>query len=375
MSVEIKQVKDKDTLRQFVRFGIDLYEGNEFYVPPLIFDEIATLSPDKNPAFEHCDAACFLAYRNGEIVGRIAVIINHKANNIWNQKNARFGFVDFIDDTEVVDALFHEAENWARFRGMEKIHGPLGFTDMDYEGMLVQGFDRIGTFSTGYNYPYYVEHMVRLGYVKDQDWLEYLITIPDEIPERYFRAGEIVKKRFGLETIHIQQKKEVMAYAKEIFGLINRAYKDIYGYVELTEKQINYYADMYLPMLRLEFLSLIVRQDDNKLIGVAIGLPSLAKALQKAKGRFLPTGWLHIYKALKKNNDVLDLLLVAVDDEYQGKGVNALMFNQFISAANKIGIKYAETNLELETNNKVLSMWKNMETEQHKRRRAFIKDL
>lgn len=300
MSVEIKQVKDKDTLRQFVRFGIDLYEGNEFYVPPLIFDEIATLSPDKNPAFEHCDAACFLAYRNGEIVGRIAVIINHKANNIWNQKNARFGFVDFIDDTEVVDALFHEAENWARFRGMEKIHGPLGFTDMDYEGMLVQGFDRIGTFSTGYNYPYYVEHMVRLGYVKDQDWLEYLITIPDEIPERYFRAGEIVKKRFGLETIHIQQKKEVMAYAKEIFGLINRAYKDIYGYVELTEKQINYYADMYLPMLRLEFLSLIVRQDDNKLIGVAIGLPSLAKALQKAKGRFLPTGWLHIYKALKK---------------------------------------------------------------------------
>jgi len=375
MSVEIKQVKDKDTLRQFVRFGIDLYEGNEFYVPPLIFDEIATLSPDKNPAFEHCDAACFLAYRNGEIVGRIAVIINHKANNIWNQKNARFGFVDFIDDTEVVDALFHEAENWARFRGMEKIHGPLGFTDMDYEGMLVQGFDRIGTFSTGYNYPYYVEHMVRLGYVKDQDWLEYLITIPDEIPERYFRAGEIVKKRFGLETIHIQQKKEVMAYAKEIFGRINRAYKDIYGYVELTEKQINYYADMYLPMLRLEFLSLIVRQDDNKLIGVAIGLPSLAKALQKAKGRFLPTGWLHIYKALKKNNDVLDLLLVAVDDEYQGKGVNALMFNQFISAANKIGIKYAETNLELETNNKVLSMWKNMETEQHKRRRAFIKDL
>lgn len=375
MSVEIKQVKDKDTLRQFVRFGIDLYEGNEFFVPPLIFDEIATLSPDKNPAFEHCDAVCFLAYRNGEIVGRIAVIINHKANNIWNQKNARFGFVDFIDDTEVVDALFHEAENWARFRGMEKIQGPLGFTDLDYEGMLVQGFDRIGTFSTGYNYPYYVEHMVRLGYVKDQDWLEYLITIPDEIPERYFRAGEIVKKRFGLETIHLQQKKEVMPYAKEIFGLINRAYKDIYGYVELTEKQINYYADMYLPMLRLEFLSLIVRQDDNKLIGVAIGLPSLAKALQKAKGRFLPTGWLHIYKALKKNNDVLDLLLVAVDDEYQGKGVNALMFNQFISAANKIGIKYAETNLELETNNKVLSMWKNMETEQHKRRRAFIKDL
>lgn len=375
MAVTIKHVVSKDELKDFVYFGIKLYEGNDYFVPPLVYDELATLNPRKNPAFEHCDAACFLAYRHGEIVGRIAVIINHKANRIWKQRQARFGFVDFIDDNEVVDALFNTAEEWARFRGMEKIHGPLGFSDMDHEGMLIKGFDRIGTLSTIYNYPYYVDHMNRMGYVKDQDWFEYLIKIPDRIPERYIRASEIVKKRFGLQMIHPKDKKETMTYANDIFGLINRGYRDLYGYVELTQKQIDYYADMYLPMLRLEFLSLVIRQEDNKLVGVGIGLPSLAKALQKAKGRFLPTGWIELYRALKGKNEVLDLLLVAVDPEYQGKGINAMMFNQFILGANRLGMKYAESNLELEDNNKVQSMWKNMDAEQHKQRRAFIKEL
>lgn len=377
MSVEIRQVRDKDTLRQFVRFGIDLYEGNEFFVPPLIYDEIATLSRDKNPAFEHCDAAYFLAYREGKIVGRIAVIINHKANNVWKEKNARFGFVDFIDDKEVVDALFNEAENWARFRGMEKMHGPLGFTDMDHEGMLVEGFDKIGTMATIYNYAYYPAHLERIGYAKDQDWVEYLIAIPDSTPERYLRASEIVKKRFHLEIVHVNSKKDLIEnYAHDIFRLINKAFIHLYGYVELTEKQIDYYVNMYIPMLRLEFLTLVVRQEDNKLVGVGIGLPSLAKALQKSGGKFLPTGWYHLYNALKgKGNDVLDLLLVAVDPEYQGKGLNALLFSEFIPSANKLGIKYAESNPELEVNNKVQSMWNDLEAKHHKTRRAFIKDL
>lgn len=376
MSVIINKVRTKEDLKKFIQFGIDLYEGNEYFVPPLIYDERATLNWSKNPAFDHCDANYFLAYRDNEIVGRIGVIINHKANERWNEKNARFGFVDFIDDDEVVDALFGAAESWARSRGMEKMHGPLGFTDLDHEGMLVEGFDQIGTLSTIYNYPYYVDHMERMGYVKDQDWVEFLITIPREMPERFLRASEIVKRRSGLDVKHIESKKDVLPYARDIFKLINRAYKDLYGYVELTERQIDYYVDMYIPMLRLDFLTLVIRQEDNKLVGVGIGLPSIARALQKAKGRFVPSGWYHLYKALKgKGTNVLDLLMVAVDPEYQGKGLNALMFNEFIPAANRLGFEYAESNPELEINNKVHSMWNGLETKQHKRRRAFIKNL
>lgn len=376
MSVIINKVRTKEDLKKFIQFGIDLYEGNEYFVPPLIYDERDTLNWSKNPAFDHCDATYFLAYRDEEIVGRIGVIINHKANEIWNERNARFGFVDFIDDKEVVDALFGAAESWARSRGLEKIHGPLGFTDFDHEGMLVEGFDQISTLSTIYNYPYYVEHMERMGYVKDQDWIEFLISIPKEMPERFLRASEIVKKRSGLDIKHLQSKKDVMPYARDIFKLLNRAYKELYGFVELTDRQIDYYVDMYIPLLRLEFLTLVIRQEDNKLVGVGIGLPSIAKALQKAKGRFMPSGWYHLYKALKgKGNNVLDLLLVAVDPEYQGKGLNALLFNEFIPAANRLGFEYAESNPELEVNSKVHSMWNGLETKQHKRRRAFIKDL
>lgn len=378
MSVTIKKVTTKDDLRKFIQFGIDLYEGNEYFVPPLIFDEMATLNMSKNPAFEHCDAAYFLAYRDEEIVGRIGVIINHKANEIWKQKNARFSFVDFIDDAEVTDALFAKAESWARSRGMEKIHGPLGFTDLDHEGMLIEGFDRMSTMNTIYNYPYYPVHMERMGYVKDQDWLEFLIQIPDEIPERYTRMFDVVKRRFGLTVKRFERKKDVFPYARDIFLLFNKAYKDLFGYVELSEKQIDYYVDMYIPLLRLEFLSLILRQQDNKVVGVGIGLPSMSEALRKAKGKFLPTGWIHLYKALKgigNTTNVLDLLMIAVDPEYQGKGLNALMVSEFFNSAKKFNLTEAETNLELETNNKVHALWGDFEYEQHKRRRAFIKDL
>ncbi len=378
MLVTIKKVTTKDDLRKFIQFGIDLYEGNEYFVPPLIFDEMATLNMSKNPAFEHCDAAYFLAYRDEEIVGRIGVIINHKANEIWKQKNARFSFVDFIDDAEVTDALFAKAESWARSRGMEKIHGPLGFTDLDHEGMLIEGFDRMSTMNTIYNYPYYPVHMERMGYVKDQDWLEFLIQIPDEIPERYTRMFDVVKRRFGLTVKRFERKKDVFPYARDIFLLFNKAYKDLFGYVELSEKQIDYYVDTYIPLLRLEFLSLILRQQDNKVVGVGIGLPSMSEALRKAKGKFLPTGWIHLYKALKgigNTTNVLDLLMIAVDPEYQGKGLNALMVSEFFNAAKKFNLTEAETNLELETNNKVHALWGDFEYEQHKRRRAFIKDL
>lgn len=377
MSVIIKKVTSKDELMKFIQFGIDLYKGNDYFVPPLIYDERATLNRSKNPAFNHCDATYFLAYRENKIVGRIAAIINHKSNERWNQKQARFGFVDFIDDNDVVDSLFGAAESWSRARGMDSIHGPLGFTDLDHEGMLIEGFDRMGTMATIYNYPYYQKQIERLGYTKDKDWVEFLIQIPQGVPDRFSRMAEVVKKRFGLTVKHFQKKKEIYPYAREMFILINRAYKDLYGYVELTDKQIDYYVEMYIPMIRLDFVTLVLRQTDNKLVGVGIGLPSMSIGLRNAKGRFIPNGWYHLYKALKGNGHggVLDLLMIAVDPEYQGKGVNALMFNEFIPAANKAGMTAAESNVELEDNSKVHSLWNGLDVEQHKRRRAYIKNL
>lgn len=377
MSVEIREVKDKDTLKKAVQFSIDLYRDNEFYVPPLVYDEVATLSRDKNPAFQHCDAVNLVAYKNGEIAGRLTAIINHMSNHVWNQKQARFGFVDFIDDAEVVDALFDAAETWSKFRGMEKIHGPMGFTDFDHEGMLTDGYDRLGTMAAIYNHPYYVDHLERLGYVKDQDWLEFLIKIPSEVPERYVRMNDIIKKRFRLNVIQVKSKNDVYPYAHEIFKLLNVSYKDLYGFVPLSEKQIDYYVNMYIPMLRLNFLSMVLREEDNKLIGVGIGLPNMSVALKKSGGKFLPTGWYHLYKALKglDNNKVLDLMLIGIHPDYQGKGVNALIFNQFISEAIRLGYEYAESNPELVTNTKVQSLWDGLDYTQHKKRSAFIKAL
>lgn len=376
MSIVIKKVSDKASLKKFVYFNINLYKGCEQYVPPLIYDEMATLDKEKNPAFDHCEAECFLAYKGEEIVGRIAAIINHKANEIWNQKHARFSFVDFIDDKEVSNKLFATAESWAQHKGMTHIQGPIGFTDLDHEGLLIEGYDRISTMLTSYSYPYYRKHIEGLGYKKDQDWNEFLINIPDGVPERFERIAQVVQKRFGLVVKHFSNKKEVMRYAHDVFRLLNKAYKDLYGYVELTEKQIDYYVNMYIPMLRLEFFTVILRQEDHRLVGFGIGLPSLAIALQKAKGKFLPTGWYHLYRALKGNdNEILDLLLIGVDPEYQGKGVNSLIFNEFIPAANRLGFKVAESNPELASNTRVQSMWDGMDAEQHKTRRAYIKEL
>ncbi|MDD3356805.1 MAG: hypothetical protein PHP72_07830 [Dysgonamonadaceae bacterium] len=376
MSIVIKKVSDKALLKKFVYFNINLYKGNEQYVPPLIYDELITLNKEKNPAFDHCEAEYFLAYKDDKIVGRIAAIINHKANDIWNQKYARFGFVDFIDDAEVANKLFGTAESWAQHKGMTHIHGPMGFTDLDHEGLLIHGFDRISTMLTSYSYPYYKEHIERMGYVKDQDWNEFLIPIPKKVPERFERIANVVQKRFGLIVKNFENKKDVGQYVKGVFELLNLSFKNLYGYVELTDKQIDYYVNMYIPMLRLEFFTIVLRQEDHKLVGFGLGLPSLAKALQKAKGKFLPAGWYHLYRALKgSDNKVLDLLLIGVDPEYQGKGVNALIFNEFIPQANKLGFEVAESNVELELNTQVQSMWKDFGAEQHKTRRAYIKKL
>ena len=374
--VEIKQLTPtKSNLKRFTQFQIDLYDGNPYFVPPLVSDDVGTLSPSVNPAFDFCEAAYFMAYRDGKPVGRIAAMINRQINEKSDTKLARFGFIDFIDDHEVSEALLKTAEDWARDKGMERIIGPLGFTDLDYEGMLVEGFDELSTMATIYNYPYYPEHMERLGYAKESDWVEFLMEIPDGIPEKHNRIADIVKRKYGLKVLKYTNRKRLKEeYGHALFHLINDAYKDLYQYSMLTERQIDYYIDIYLNLLNLELLTIIVDNDD-KLIGVGISMPSMSRALQKSKGKLFPFGWYHLLKGLKGRNDRVDLLLVAVHPDYQNKGVNALLFQDLIPYYIKNGYKYAESNPEMESNAKVQNQWEYFTPRQHKRRRSFAKNL
>lgn len=375
MSVTIKVVSSKKELRQFIKFGVDLYKGNAYHVPNLIDEEMVTLDRQKNPAFEFCEAEYFMALRDNKIVGTIAAIINHRANETWSQTNARFGFIEFIDDNEVVDALFKAAEIWAKDKGMTALHGPMGFTDLDNEGMLIDGFDQLGTMATIYNYPYYPKQLERLGYLKDQDWKEFKVTISDGIPEKHQRISEIVMKKYGLKIKKFNKRKDIWPYATKIFDTLNTAYAPLYGYTQLTPRQIEYYVKMYIPMLRLDLVTLVIREEDDAVVGFGITLPSLSHALQKTKGRMFPFGFIHLLKGLYSKPKVVDLYLIGVLPEYQNKGVNALLFYDLIPIYNKLGVIYAESNPELESNTAVQAQWDYFERVNHKTRRAFIKKL
>lgn len=375
MGITIREISGKKALKKYVQFNIDLYKENPYAVPPLLFDEVGTLSPGKNPAFDFCESVYYMAYDGEKPVGRIAGIINHKVNEKSGKKSARFGFVDFINDAQVAEKLFSAVEEWAREKGMQEVVGPLGFTDMDPEGLLVEGYDQPGTMVAIYNYPYYVDHITRLGYEKDNDWVEFKIYIPKEIPAKHKRISDIVQAKYKLKVLKYNSiSKLVKDYGHKIFELINQAYADLYGYSALSEKQIDYYVKMYVPMVRLENVSLIVNEKEE-LVGVGIAIPSMTKALQKAKGKLFPFGFIHILKALRGKNDVVDLLLVALRPDYQNTGANALLFSDLIPVFIKNGYQYAESNPELEENGKVQSQWQYFENVQHKRRRAYIKQL
>ena len=366
---------DPDQLRQYVEFGIDLYKDNPYYVPPLVSDDVASLTPEKNPAFDFCEAQSFMAFRNGEPVGTITAIINKAVNSRTGKATLRFGFMHFIDDAEVVDALFEAVTEWGRSRGMTEIVGPMGFTDLDQEGMLIEGFEEIGTMSTIYNYPYYADHMERMGFGKEVDWIEFRMTVPDSVPEKYSRIADIVAKRFGLRTVKYSSRKKIKAdYGQEIFEVVNKAYADLYGFSPLTPRQIQHYIDVYLNILRLKDVALVVDKDD-RLVGLGISMPSVSRALQKSRGRLFPTGWYHLLKAIRGKTDTVDLLLVAVLPEYQAKGVNALIFNDLLPGYIENGYKYAESNPELESNENVQKQWEYFERRQHRRRRAWKKAI
>ena len=376
MSVVVKPIKaTKSEIKKYVQFGIDLYKGNDCFVPPIVFDEIDTLLPEKNPAFDFCRAQSFMAYRDGKPVGRITAIINDVVNQRTGEKTMRFGWVDFIDDNKVVDALFKAAEEWGRNQGMTTIVGPLGFTDMDHEGMLVEGYDEMGTMATIYNYPYYPTHMERMGYAKEAGWVEFRIAIPEAVPDKYQRIADIVRKKFNLHTVKFTSRKKLKEkYGQALFDLINEAYDKLYGFSPLTQRQIDYYIGMYLSFLRLEDVSVIV-DEDEKLVGLGITMPSFSRALQKSGGKLFPFGWWHILKAMRGKTDTVDLMLIAVAKEYLNKGVNALLFADLIPGYIKNGYKWAESNPELEENSSVQLQWQYFDYRQHRRRCAFKKSL
>ena len=377
MAVTIKKVSTRRELERFIRFNYELYKGNPYSVPDLYDDMLNTFSKTKNAAFEFCEADYFLAYKEGRLVGRIAAIINHKANDTWGKKEVRFGWVDFVDDAEVSQALFDAVAEWGHQRGMTHLQGPLGFTDFDAEGMLVKGFDQLSTMATIYNYPYYPQHMERMGFAKDVDWVEFKIYVPEAIPDKYRRIAELIQREYNLKIKKFTSARDIREqYGQAIFQLMNEAYSPLYGYSALSQRQIDQYVKMYLPILDLRMVTLVTDADDN-LVAVGISMPSLAEALQRAHGRLLPWGWYHLLKTLilKKYPKMLDLLLVAVKPEYQNKGVNALLFADLIPVFQQLGFEYAESNPELEANGKVQAQWDYFKTEQHKRRRCYIKPL
>lgn len=373
MALEIREVLGRRDLKKFIRFPLSLYRGHSCWVPPLLLDEMNTLRRDKNPAFEHCEARYWLAVRDGRIVGRVAAILNHLHMKKWKQRYMRFGWIDFVNDAETVSALLGVVEGWARETGMEAVHGPLGFTDLDREGMLVDGFDELGTLATIYNHPYYPEHLERAGYTKDTDWVEYEIRVPEKPHETIERIADIALRRNRLKMLDARRKKDLLPYARELFDLLDDTYKNLYGTVPLTRGQVDAYIKQYFGFIQPDFVP-IVLDAEGRMVAFGITMPSLSRALQKSKGSLLPLGFLHLLRALRRNNRA-DLYLVAVRPEYQRKGVNAILIHKMNEVYNRIGIRMVESNPELETNRLVQEQWKFFEKRMHKRRRCYIKRL
>ncbi len=373
MNIEIRKVASQKDLKKFIDFPFLLYSGNKFWCPPLRFDEISILDKRKNPAFEFCEAEYWMAYKDGKPVGRIAGIINPKANERWMEKLVRFGWIDFMDDPEISGTLIRTVEDWGREKGMTGIHGPLGFSDMDPEGMLIGGFDQMSNMSAIYNFPYYPVHMERLGFRKAVDWVQYDFTVPANVPEKIERMALLVAEKYNLRTLKAKRAKELQPYAGKVFQLLNKAFFDLYGFAPLSPKQVAIFIKQYFGFIRAEFVSIVLDSNDE-IVAFGISLPSLTKAFQKAKGRLFPFGFLHILKAMKRN-DTVTMYLVGVHPDYQAKGALSLVFRDLTQAYIDHGFKKAVTHPQLEANLKALAVWKNYEGKQNIRRRCWIKEI
>ncbi len=371
MEISIKKVDTKNDLRKFINYPYSLYKGNKFWCPPMHLDEKNTLSRTKNPAFEFCDAEYFLAYRGKEIAGRVAGIINHKANERWNEKLVRFGWIDFMDDPKVSEKLIETIIVWGKEQGMTGIHGPLGFSDMDNEGMLIKGFEEQSTLASIYNYPYYPEHMVRLGFEKAADWVQYEFEVPQEIPDKVERLSKLVREKYKLHVVQAKKSKDLLPYAGKMFVLLNQAFDQLYGFTALTQKQIDMYVKTYFGFIRPEYVSFVVDEQDD-IVGFGVSMPSMTKALRKCNGRLFPFGFIYLLRAMKKN-DTIDMYLNGVRPDYHGKGINALYYNEMHKAYIRNRITLAITMPQLEDNAKALTIWKNFSGRQHLTRRCWVK--
>ena len=382
-SVEIRRVDGKKDLKSFIELHYELYKGNEYDAPNLYSDEVNTLSEDKNPAFEFCEAEYYLAYKDGRLVGRVAAIINHRYNEQWHRKAVRFGWLDLVDDLEVLKALLGAVEDYGRQKGMTEIIGPLGFTDMDPEGMLIRGFDQLGTMATIYNHEYYPRLMEQMeGYVKDNDYVEYKAFVPKgDMPEKFSKIAQMVEKRYNLHC-PVLKRSQVFGpdgYGRKVLEVVNKTFGNLYGYSQMTDRQIDTYVKEYFKFFSMDMLCVIEdwNTPDHQVVGVGISIPSLTRALQKCrKGRLLPFGWWHLFKALYlKKTDIVDCLLIGILPEYRPKGANALLFYHLIPIYQKYGFKWGETHVHMESNTAVQAQWQYLENEQHKRRRCYKKDL
>lgn len=372
--VEIKEVRTKREQRIFAKFPEKLYRHIPQAIPDLIMDEIDNFNPKKNPAYEYCIARQFLAYKNGRVAGRIAGIISKAANDKWGTKRIRFTRVDFIDDYEVSKALFQAVEDWGRIAGLTEIHGPIGFCDMDQEGMLVEGFEEAGMFLTIYNHPYYIDHLVRLGYSKDIDWMEFLITLPQEPDVKLDRLAEAVLRKYNLKLVELKRRREIKPYIAPILDLLNVCYENLYGTVELSPAQIKKYVNQYILLINPEYIK-IIENKKQEIVGFGLAMPSLNQAAKRSRGRLFPFGWYRILRAPFQKSEVLDLYLIGVAPEMQNKGLPAILMNSMAATARQNGVKYSETGPELETNHQIQALWKHYEVRNHKRRRCWIKQL
>ena len=371
MPVLIKEIspRNRNELKRFVRFAYRLYRNSPYWIPPMISGEMETLNPRKNPAYEHCDTRFLLAYKDQKIAGRVVGIINHRYNEQWNKKAVRFGWFEVIDDQEVTEKLLNEVEEWGRAQGMDRMEGPMGFTTFDHNGILVKGFEEMPTFAGVHTPSYYVEHLEKLGFGKEIEYVEYELTVPEKIPDKAIKISELVAQRYQLELLKVKSTREMLPYAKQVFRVLNEAYRPLFGFTQLTENQVNYFVKKYFTVVKPEYTTAVLDQQ-GEVIGFQISIPSLSRAFQKARGRLFPMGWLHLMRALK-NPVRLDLLLTGVLPEYQSKGVNALFMVDLTQTAITNGIIYAESNSELEENFKVQSFWRHFEARQHRRSRIY----
>lgn len=377
--IQVVEVTTSKQRKAFVDFFYDLYRDSPYAVPYLYLAEKLTLKPGSNPAFEFCEAQCFLAYNDGKVVGRVAAIINHRANDYWKREMARFGWFDFVDDPKVSEALLLAVEKWGKGKGMTEIAGPFGFEDMDREGMLVDGFDELSSMYVNYNYPYYPKHMDRLGYRKDNDYVEYRIKVPEVTPEKFARTAKIIKTRYHLEERKFSHREMTKGgKARELFNILNITYGNLYGYSQLSTEQIDTITNNYIKLADLNLVTCVVdTEKDDKMVGFGVSFPSFSEALRHTRnGHLLPFGWWHLLKVMKwHKTPTVDLLLIGVLPEYRVKGANAIIFNDLISWYRRYGFKYAVTGPQMETNKGVLSQWQYLESEEIRRHRIYVKDI